>query len=116
MGTSFIIVIDSGNPNEQSSITTFLQVKGCAYWHWIDDLWIASGLPATTSAQSLWSELSALPGLAGKTMVVIGCDGPMRYFGRAPTEAWKWLADNGHQVGSSPSPVNLSSASQSTQP
>jgi hypothetical protein len=72
---------------------------GSRYWHWIDDLWIATGLPENTTAEGLWAELSALPTLSSKTMLVMVVDGPMKYFGRADNEGWKWFAETEHQVG-----------------
>lgn len=80
-------------PEIKAGITSYLLGRGWQVWHWFDDLWLTTNLPADMTAQRLSGELEqGVAGLSVAEFLVIQLENVPSYYGRLNDEAWGWIA------------------------
>lgn len=91
--SKFIVALDNGTREQQNAITAMLQSKGWDLWHHMEDFWLLANVPDTFTPRNLWEEFSANPMIEPRTLIVMKISGGnITYWGRAPKDAWTWLA------------------------
>jgi hypothetical protein len=95
MDYRLLIVVDSRSPPHRDAITAFLRDLGYECWHWIDDLWLLVGVPATVTPHGLWNGLIASdPLLTSLKGLVLRIEGRPVYWGGNEAESWSWLLEH----------------------
>lgn len=93
MAQKYIIALDSGTADARDAITNHLLAKGWKVWHWIEDLWLVSGLPDDMTPRLLWEELNAMPSVEKVNGLVMRTDPDLTYWGKGKRDSWKWMKE-----------------------
>jgi hypothetical protein len=90
---NFIIATDLATRDQQDAITKWAMSTGWGYWHWIENFWILSNVPAGTRPRDIYQVLSSIPLIGGLdlNLLVIEIGQEIPYYGSLPTKAWDWF-------------------------
>ena len=83
--------MDGASKELKDIITKRLQGAKYGYWHWMEDVWLVSGVldGVTPKSFSEWLELT--PGVQLITYLIIKIGSPSSYWGRNSKEGWDWM-------------------------
>ncbi len=92
MSKNFFIVTEGMDKANRDALTKWLRTKTWGFNHWLDPIWLLSGLPENYTAQTLYGEVSEIlpDGEPDKTLVVC-VENPMTYWGKGSKAMWDWM-------------------------
>lgn len=91
MSNRFVIVVDNASKEQLDTITQRLQDTGYGFWHWVEYMWLVSGVPDGVTPKSFCEWLEKTPGIESLTYIVLKVNEPCPYWGRNERKAWEWM-------------------------
>lgn len=87
----YVIIMDPmAAAADKNAVTAFLVSHAAAYWHWIDNVWLAKDVRYLTARRCYTALLSEFPSLNNKPIVIFDMK-DRSYWGHAETEGWAWM-------------------------
>lgn len=87
----FMIAAGGLSPQQQDVITKWLQGHDWQFWHWIENVWLLTGVPDSVTPRTLWDEIIAMDGMNGISGVVIQEGFAPVFWGGNQPESWEWM-------------------------
>ena len=94
MSRQYVIAIEGGSKELRDAITRRLAGAGYGYWHWMEDVWLVSGVPDDVTPQTMSEWLEKTPYFANTHCLIIRVGTPTSYWGRNVKDSWEWMSKN----------------------
>jgi hypothetical protein len=94
MSSNFVIVVENASKEQRDTITHRLKGTNFGLWHWIETMWLVTGVEDGVTPKSFCEWLEQTPGIDGLTYIVLKVNGPCPYWGRNNEKAWDWMSKN----------------------
>lgn len=88
----FVIAVDGDAKSVKDAITTRLAAAGYGYWHWMEDVWLVTGVATGVTAQILGEWLEETPGVSSLHYLVLEVAPGKSYWGRNIQPSWDWMS------------------------